>query len=80
MCKYLYVGNNTQEYINFCRYFYYSCSHDWQLMPRKYNDMFFVYVVCFFLAKRRLSEISIKIQVKFRQCWAFSMLFWGITR
>ena len=52
MCKYLYVGNNTQEYINLCRYFNYSCSHDWQLMPRKNNDiMFFVYVVWLFWQK-----------------------------
>ena len=36
MCKYLYVGNNTREYMNICRYFYYLCSHDWQLMPWKY--------------------------------------------
>ena len=79
MCKYLYVGNNTREYINLCRYFYYSCSHDWQSMPWKYyNDkLFFVYLVWIFSAKQcKWSEIFIKIPVKFRQCRTFSMIFW----
>ena len=40
MCEYPYVGINTQEYINLCRYFYYSRSHDWQLMPWKYYNVF----------------------------------------
>ena len=47
MCEYLHMGNNTQEYVNLCRYFYYSCSQNWHSMPWKYyNDiMLFVYVV-----------------------------------
>ena len=83
--KYLYSGNNTWEYINLCRYFYYSCSHGWQIMPWKYyNDIiFFIHVVWLFLTNVSFnngSEISIKIPVKFRQCRVFSMFFWVIAR
>ena len=60
MCKYLYVGNNTQEYINLCLYFCYSCLHDWQSVPWIYDNdiMFFVYVVWIFSAKVSISNAS----------------------
>ena len=81
MCKYLYVDNNTGEYINLS----YSCSHNWQLMPWKCNDMFFVYVVWLFSAKVFISNASwvkfpSKYQLRSDSEGLFPCSFGGIAR
>ena len=78
MCKYLYLGNNTREYISLCCYIYYSCSHNWQSMSWKYyNDIiFFIYVVWLFSAKVSIRNPSgVKFPSKYQLCSVSAGLF-----